>query len=57
MRFSFALLVAMLMALPACAETTVKIGGITWYTNLDAALQVAREQHRPLWVHFGENPG
>ena len=36
---------------------TVKIGDIRWYVDYDAALEVAKEQDKALWVHFGENPG
>lgn len=35
----------------------VRIGGVLWYVDYDAALAVAREQDKALWVHFGENPG
>ena len=35
----------------------VRIGGILWYVDYDAALAVAREQDKAMWVHFGENPG
>ena len=33
------------------------IGQISWYVDYDAAVEVAREQDKALWVHFGENPG
>ena len=36
---------------------TVRIGSIDWYVNYDQALEVARESGKPLWLHFGENPG
>ncbi len=36
---------------------TVKIGGIDWYVDYDAALKVAKEKNLPVWLHFGENPG
>ncbi|MBM3461018.1 MAG: hypothetical protein FJX76_02850 [Armatimonadetes bacterium] len=36
---------------------TVRIGDVTWYTDLAYATQVARREGKPLWVHFGENPG
>ena len=39
------------------AQPTVKIGEVTWYTDYDQALKIARESHKPLWLHFGENPG
>lgn len=35
----------------------VEIGAVRWYVDYDAALAVAREQDKALWVHFGENPG
>ena len=35
----------------------VKIGGIQWYVDYDAALKIAQKENKPLWVHFGENPG
>jgi len=35
----------------------VQIGSILWYVDYEAALAVAREQDKALWVHFGENPG
>lgn len=35
----------------------VKIGGIYWYVDYDAALKIAREENKPMWLHFGENPG
>jgi hypothetical protein len=39
------------------AATRVTIGEIEWYVDYDAAVEVAREQDKALWVHFGENPG
>ncbi len=35
----------------------VKIGKITWYVSYDDAARVARKANKPLWLHFGENPG
>lgn len=35
----------------------VTIGAVRWYVDYDAALDVARREDLPLWVHFGENPG
>ena len=35
----------------------VPIGDIDWYVDYEAAVEVAREQDKALWVHFGENPG
>lgn len=46
-----------LLACPAGAESTVRIGGIDWHTSYDAARKVAQREHKPLWLHFGENPG
>jgi hypothetical protein len=39
------------------AAGLVRIGAIDWYVDYAAALEVARERDRPLWVHFGEHPG
>jgi len=39
------------------AAGRVTIGGVAWYVDYDAALAIAREQDKALWVHFGENPG
>ncbi len=46
-----------LLALPGAADSRVRIGKLDWYQNYDEALKVARAQAKPLWVHFGENPG
>ena len=35
----------------------VRIGGIQWYVDYDAALEIASEEKKPIWLHFGENPG
>lgn len=35
----------------------VQIGGVHWYVDYEAALEVARQEEKALWVHFGENPG
>ena len=35
----------------------VRIGDIDWYVDYDAAVDVAREADKALWVHFGEDPG
>jgi len=35
----------------------VLIGDIRWYVDYEAAVEIAREQDKALWVHFGENPG
>jgi hypothetical protein len=42
---------------PGSATEQVTIGDVTWYVDYAAALQVGRDQDKPLWVHFGENPG
>ena len=36
---------------------TVRIGSIDWYVNYDDALANAKQTNRPVWLHFGENPG
>ena len=42
----------------ALAEAqTVRIGAIDWYVNYDQAMAAARQTCRPVWLHFGENPG
>ena len=38
-------------------EENVRIGGIDWLVDYDRALAVARQQNKPVWLHFGENPG
>ena len=35
----------------------VEIGKIKWYVQYDEALIVAERLNKPLWLHFGENPG
>ena len=35
----------------------VTIGDVRWYVDYDAAVEVARQAEKALWVHFGENPG
>ncbi|MEW6279456.1 MAG: hypothetical protein AB1758_12575 [Candidatus Eremiobacterota bacterium] len=49
-------LLLLAMTLPSRADT-VRIGGIDWQTDYDQAVQVARREGKPLWLHFGENPG
>lgn len=39
------------------AQPTVRIGDVNWYTDYDQAMAVAQKQNKPLWLHFGENPG
>lgn len=41
---------------PTDAER-VEIGGVSWYVDYEAAVAIARAEGKPLWVHFGENPG
>lgn len=41
----------------ADAARQVRIGGILWYTDYESAMKIARAEHKPLWMHFGENPG
>ena len=36
---------------------TVRIGSIDWYVSYDDALADAKRTNRPVWLHFGENPG
>lgn len=38
-------------------KDSVTIGKIEWRTDYDAALKEARQSKKPLWLHFGENPG
>jgi hypothetical protein len=35
----------------------VLIGDVSWYVDYEDAVTVARREDKPLWVHFGENPG
>ena len=42
-------------SLPTVPQVT--IGDVLWYVDYDAAVEIAREQDKALWVHFGENPG
>ncbi len=35
----------------------VRIGEVDWYVDYDAAAELARSLEKPMWVHFGENPG
>lgn len=41
----------------AANAQTVRIGSINWYVNYDDALADAKRTNRPVWLHFGENPG
>jgi len=36
---------------------TVRIGEIDWYVNYEDAMAAAKASNRPVWLHFGENPG
>lgn len=45
------------LSIQAWSQNTVTIGEVQWYTDYDQAMAVAREQNKPLWLHFGENPG
>ena len=36
---------------------TVRIGEIDWYTDYDASVKLAKLEGKPIWLHFGENPG
>ena len=43
---------------PLAADSqTVRIGSISWYVNYEDALADAKRTNRPVWLHFGENPG
>lgn len=39
------------------APQKVMIGGVEWYVDYNAALKIAQEENKPMWLHFGENPG
>lgn len=39
------------------SEKTVRIGAIDWYVKYEDAMAAAKESNRPIWLHFGENPG
>jgi hypothetical protein len=41
----------------APASAQVLIGDVSWYVDYEDAVAVARAADKPLWVHFGENPG
>lgn len=45
------------LALPGFGQPLVTIGDIRWHTDYDRALKVAKKEQKPLWLHFGENPG
>lgn len=59
-RFLLFVLFALLLVAPPRTSSEVimvRIGSILWYTDYDQALAEARQQGKPLWLHFGENPG
>lgn len=35
----------------------VTIGKIEWYKDYADALAASNKQNKPIWLHFGENPG
>jgi hypothetical protein len=39
------------------ARGNVRIGDVDWFDDYDAALAAAKAAGKPLFVHFGENPG
>jgi hypothetical protein len=41
----------------APAAGQVLIGDVSWYVDYEVAVTIARAADKPLWVHFGENPG
>ena len=51
------LLLLLALTMGSLAEGQVTIGDVQWYTNYDEAMKVARKVNKPLWLHFGENPG
>ena len=44
-------------ARPSGDAETVRIGSIDWYVNYEDAMAEAKRSKRPVWLHFGENPG
>lgn len=42
---------------PGAGAEQVRIGSVAWYVDYEAAVAAAREADKPLWVHFGEDPG
>jgi hypothetical protein len=38
-------------------STTVRIGSIDWLVDYDSAREFAQKTGKPMWLHFGENPG
>lgn len=59
-------LAACLLCLGACRSgggpegngaVQVEIGAVRWYVDYEAAQELARRETKPLWMHFGENPG
>ena len=51
------LLIMLALTAYGWAEPDRTIGKIQWYTNYDKALKVAKIEQKPLWLHFGEDPG
>lgn len=41
----------------APAGPTAVIGAVTWQTDYPGAVALAVAADKPLWVHFGEDPG
>jgi len=39
------------------ADELRRIGAVDWYLDYDRGRRAALELERPLWVHFGEDPG
>lgn len=54
---TLALLFLVALAASASARPDRTIGRIQWYTDYDQALKVAKQEQKPLWLHFGEDPG
>ena len=42
---------------PTADHELRRIGDVLWYTDIDVAAEVARATGKPLWMHFGEDPG
>ncbi|MCA8940044.1 MAG: hypothetical protein KDB07_09555 [Planctomycetes bacterium] len=38
-------------------ETRSEYGDVSWYTNLDDAIKVAKEANKPIFLQFQEIPG
>ncbi len=35
----------------------VTIGSIRWFVDYNTAMLEAKRENKPVWLHFGENPG